>query len=1128
MSLFRVAATATLLGVIALATSTAAASLPNPYEALEGARLGPAPYAVVEQVFWVQVPLPPETEVRVQAPEGLALIDQTRPGPGRKFTRLYFRADRPVREAEVVLTPAGAEPMRVPLTVRSYREDIEAQTASRPELDPKQAKLGRSYYDDEVLSIARENLKNHPKLGDAIKAATRFDRMSDEELWSEFPSWNVPRNCYSNWPCPDCGASIFKHSGFYPWQRTGQRFKCKCPDCGKLFPSNDFAGGDLTSGDTPDDGWGFDPGTGKRDEFAAWIGYWSHHQVWQQGGRIRRLGLRYLLFGDEQAAHRAAILLARIAYVYPGMDMRWQQVHSTYLRPGRALIDGNWERNNLLVPLLQTYDAIFEAIDHDQALVDFLKTKDPTIQTPADVKRLFDMYLVQLFGWDWMYRGLSGGNQGQREKDFANMILCANIPQATDIWLKELFTHAYNSGTNKGGVDDQSWVNNLTREGITVVNGLGYALGYLSSKSDAAYVFSRINHPTWTARTNLYDPEAYPKLRAEYDAWIDMLCAGQFGPQYGDSGAARAARYPKGIIAGQTRHYLRAYGKWPTDKIARALADAGSSKPQLFERDVWPQVQRRVADLGPQPPAQSRVLDGTGFAILESRPQAEQLEDRAAIALRYGYGIGHHHHDNLNVEMWAHNDSVSPELGYPCWTHPMGNTSFVAHHNTGMIDHRGQYSGGIGKGALEMFAAAPEASFADVSSEPNGFPNRMYRRAVCLADAPDGNVYLLDILRLAGGKVRTYCFHGPAFDGFGSSLKFGEKQPGAWQVDLANFGRRLQPNILDPQNAASDGDAWADWACDNNDMNVRLTMLGEQGRRYVTARCAKSDLPPLRYLFAEDEAEDGASQFVALWEPYVGRPFIQSIEKLSVQGVQDAEYQPVALRVSLAGGQVDTFIYSQQPDAELTVGELTFQGSFGYWSELDNEPRCAHLVNGTTLRTGDAGIAGATARYEATVTSVDHTNKRVTLDQRLPTDGSLEGLMIHFRFGPHRTAYKIVKVLEPGNVVQVDLDALIYRSRVDEVAQDGTHLIAELDPRLPPSGGANPHGYYDGALATNEAMTAVHRVVSTQGTTIHLDPPASEGAFTDTDGDGREMVKMYDYGPGDAAVVYVSVFRQMR
>ncbi len=1107
--------------------------LPDPWAESEEPQIGPAPVPVMEQVFWVQLPLAPDVEVEVAAPEGVKLLDRTKPGQ-RSFTRLYFRADRGMKSAQITLTPAGGQKISVPLTVKAYREDIEEHIKAVPGVDFSARKQGRSYYTDELIAIAKENMEAYPALVDGLQAKRRFDEMSDDELWRAYPSWNVPRQCYSNWPCPKCGEVIFQKSGFYPWGRSyADPFKAKCPVCGQLFPTNDFANDDFTSGEYPDDGWGYDPGTG-RAEAMAWVAYYNHHVVWQTGGYLNDMALRYLLLGDEETAHRVGILLGRLAYVYPGLNYRWQQARSRYLgRTGRALVDGNWERNNLLVPTLRAYDAIFDHIDQDTELVEFLHSKDPTINSPADVKALLDTYLVQVFGWDWMRRELTGGSQGSREQDMAEFIVCANMGEISDRWLEELFTHAWNGGLNKGGFDDAVMVNALSREGHTLVSGTGYAIGYLNSKSDMSEILSRVKSEKWAARCNLYDEKLYPKLRAEYDLWIDMLLAGQFIPQYGDSGNGRTARAPDGMPANHFRAYARAYGRWPDDRIARAIHLAGEKPPQLFEPDVWPHVQAQVAKVGPEPPLQSRVMDGAGFVMLESRSDAEQLDNRAAIAFRYGYGQGHQHQDNLNVEIFAKGESLAPELGYPCWAHPLGATGDTAHHCTGMIDRSRQYNGAIGKGWLEMFAKAPEASFADVASAPAGFPNRMFRRAVCLADAPDNNVYLFDVLRLAGGTTRTYCFHGPMHDDFTSNLQFGPRSEEPFH--LTSVSRRLNNNILEPQEAEADGDVWADWKFRDKVLHIRLGILGQPPatgtepveRKCFTARYAKTDVPDIRFLFAEEAAENGVSEFVALWQPYTQAPFIRSIERLEVQPSGDVvmgEFSPVAVRVTLAGGQVDTFIYTHDPQAELRVGDLEFQGSFGYWSEQEGRLRCLHLVNGTKLAQRGQGVIEAVPSFRATATAVDLVANTVTLDTELPVGKALAGQMIYFRNGPHRTAYHIVEVTEPGNLVKLDLNALIYRSKIEGVGEKDNCVLCEMPLVMPPSGGPEPYSYYDGAFVTGEDFQAAYRVSGIEPGKLFLDRPVDLSQFPDADGDGRQMVYIYDFGPGEQVTVYNSVF----
>ncbi|MDH7571422.1 MAG: hypothetical protein QHJ73_17745, partial [Armatimonadota bacterium] len=483
-------------------------------------------------------------------------------------------------------------------------------------------------------------------------------------------------------------------------------------------------------------------------------------------------------------------------------------------------------------------------------------------------------------------------------------------------------------------------------------------------------------------------------------------------------------------------------------------------------------------------------------------------------------GRGHHHQDNLNIEMFARGLSMAPELGYPCWAHPMGSTSHVAHHNTGMIDRSPQYSGAIAHGTLELFAGAPEASFADVSAAPAGFPHRVYRRAVCLADAPGGNAYLVDILRLAGGKVRTCCFHGPAHDGFQSNLPFA---PAGEALEVGPIGRGLSNNIVGVESATFDGDAWGDWKCLDGPARFRLTYLGEPGRRYLAANCAKPDIPPVRFFFAEEEKPDGASQFLSLWQPYEGRPFIEKAELLPVDGAPAGEYPPVALRVTLAGGQVDTFLYSWTPQALLRAGDLQFRGSFGYWSEKDGRLRALHLVNGERLCRGRDGVSGVAPAFVARVRTANLATNTLTLDAPLPAELRAPGQLLFLRNGPRRAAYHLAQTRAGGREVRLDLNGILFRSKLLGTSDDGRQLVTEISPPLEASGGF-PAGYYNGAVVTGEDLVPRGRVARVEGNRIHLDGTMSTGDFPDLDGDGRRMVCLYDVGPGDEVVAYRSVF----
>ncbi|MBU0607804.1 MAG: hypothetical protein KKI08_07935, partial [Armatimonadetes bacterium] len=270
-------------------------------------------------------------------------------------------------------------------------------------------------------------------------------------------------------------------------------------------------------------------------------------------------------------------------------------------------------------------------------------------------------------------------------------------------------------------------------------------------------------------------------------------------------------------------------------------------------------------------------------------------------------------------------------------------------------------------------------------------------------------------------------------------------------------------------------------------------------------------------------------QFVAVWQPYVGQPFIEKIERLKAsagpgaQGAPPADFGVVAVRVTLTGGQVDTFLYDFSSDTPYKCGDIEFQGSFGYWSEQDGKLRCAHLVNGTKLLKGGVGIAQAAPALRARITGIDLTDNIVTLDRKLPVGEELKGRMLFLRGGAHRTAWRIAEVLPPGDKVRLECNSIIFRSRIDGLSDDGLSVATELAPPIEQTRGIKP-GYYDGALVTDEAQRARFRVARVEGGKVVLDRPAKLNDFADSDGDGRRMLFIYDHGEGDEAVLYNNVF----
>ncbi len=306
----------------------------------------------------------------------------------------------------------------------------------------------------------------------------------------------------------------------------------------------------------------------------------------------------------------------------------------------------------------------------------------------------------------------------------------------------------------------------------------------------------------------------------------------------------------------------------------------------------------------------------------------------------------------------------------------------------------------------------------------------------------------------------------------------------------------------------------------------RMHMLGQPQREYLTARFGKPDSPPIRMFFAQDQKAGGQSEFVSVWEPYEGESFIEKVERLEISGGNEPEgFDPVAVRVTLAGGRTDTILYTYDAASLHRIGDIEFRGSFGYISEQNGLLRALHLVGGDTLLKSGEGIRAQVPGYTARVIEADLDTYRFTLDRTLPADGRLDGRQLRVLAGGgiHRVSYTIRQVLPPGDVVEVNLSPLIFQSPVESIDEGARTIFAEIPPTVEEKSFRCPPGFYNGALLTDETRTARYRVQRVDGKRIVVGP-VKAADFRARDVFDREMLYIYDFGEGDTVTVDGSVF----
>jgi oligo-alginate lyase len=630
-----------------------------------------------------------------------------------------------------------------------------------------------------------------------IELADQWRDRSDDELWSMMFASTLPRSwmVWSNGHCPACKADV----PMYTWHidALAMPWKVQCPHCRQQFPTNDFArfhdsGLDqhgtfdpsradrslLFNAEHPDPDhplhkFGVDDGTGYVDGENRWrfIGAYLIYGQWKQliVGGIKSLAAAYLMTGDEVYAHKAAILLDRVADLYPAFDYLEQGVVYEVRQPtGNGYVsiwhDANLETRELAVAL----DAIRPGIAEDAELVAFLSQKSTRHQTPVAKTTLQDILTN-------MERGLLHDPLANPHK------IHSNYPQ------QELTTITIH--TVLGWPDNRGQVLDMLDPVIARATAFD---GTTGEKGLANYTsFAANQMAIFLGQYARVDPEflkelhqRQPRLTQMWRFFIDTLCLGRYYPLSGDSGyfAGPIDRYVgvyalerHGMDATQThvQHLLapsmysfiwqlyELSGDPPFVQLLHHM-NGGTLEglPHDLARDDAAEIQRRA----------QQVLDehGTDLAIGSVNMQEWCLailrsgkgEHARALWLDYDSGGGHGHFDGMNLGLFACGLDLMPDNGYPPvqfggWNTPKAQWYLrSAAHNTVVVDGKDS-AAGSGKTTLWVV----EDGFAAITaSAPNLIGGEQFDRTAMLIDISDEDFYVVDVFRVAGGSDHARFF----------------------------------------------------------------------------------------------------------------------------------------------------------------------------------------------------------------------------------------------------------------------------------------------------------------------------------------------------------------------------------
>ena len=853
---------------------------------------------------------------------------------------------------------------------------------------PASAREASVFFPPELVARAKANIAEYPwaakQKKNIIEAARPWMKLSDEELWGLMFGPTIHRSwmVFSDGYCPSCKKPV----PMYTWEVDALAYpwKVRCPHCKQYFPKNDFkafykSGLDehgifdpkkadrslLFNAEHPDPKdplhmFGVDDANGylegdaerssvpiRRDKRWRFIGAYLIYGQWKQAvlNGIRNLAAAYVVTGDPKYAHKAGILLDRVADLYPTFDFMTQA----------DLYDGRNQANGYVSvwhdaceetrELALGYDMVFDGIKDDKALVEFLsrKAKEVKLENPKA-----------------SFEDISRNIEGRILLDALNNVpkISSNYPrtQVTQIVINETLGNRDAANAILDPMLEQA----TAVDGVTGEKGLvDYTAHTIKGVANLLGLLARID-PDFLKETLKRHPRVHDMYRFHIDTW----CLGKYYPLVGDCGwfACQRDQYQgvefyKGFdpapymyafslspsmftflwqlyeLTGDTA-LVQAFYHANDDKVDGLPYDLFADDPAALQKAVKNVIQR----VGPTPRLKSVNKEQWHLAILRSGDGA----DARALWMEYDAWGGHGHANCMELGLFAKGLDLMPDFGYKPvnyggWGSPKavwyGKT---AAHNTVVVDGLDQ---GNGAGTTTLWADGRQFH-AIRASGPTCMGGKQFERTAALIDVSDKGSYVLDVFRVIGGSDHAK-FMGSHF-GQVTTQGIDLKPSGDY-----DYGTEMRNFQCDP----SPKPGWsADWKIEDkykflppdSEVHLRYTDLTTGAQASVAEAWVAiggyydtNDEAWIPRIMVRRQSKDAplASTFIAVMEPYEKQSAITGIRRLALETEDGTPYPDsfAAVEVSLVGGGKDLLISA---DAESAHG-IIVQKNWGVRTDAE-------------------------------------------------------------------------------------------------------------------------------------------------------------------------------------------------
>ena len=1069
----------------------------------------------------------------------------------------------------------------------------------------RDGKVGSTYYTPERVAAARENIEKYDWAKSTAKTAVaKADKYLEhvETIYNIITNHTIPRTSYLGTDddpnvgmCMYCGKTLTKkwivNTLVRPW-------KIQCPDCSRMFPSNDFdkfyrlgldehgefnrqlaleengilcgrgernedgeyvvfeqyadnpygygdpngnlynklykelytsnidpfaktqigqGWGDFkVGGDSgiPSEGyfWGVDDSLGYdtgrvhpngEKEIHRYVGLFNYFGIWYNHANkeqpvvfasLSAFRDAYLYTGEKKYARAGAIILDRVADLYPDFDYMLDCPKLVTSGKGNGKISGYIHENFVNRPFTTSYDAFFDIYDDPQVIsflseyakkwnLDNKKTDGELLRQNVENNILYETFNA-------VKKAQIKGNFGMQQDTLTKAAVILDRAPDTAEMIDFTMRAGESAGTYvTGGSLYSGIMNNLDRDGYGNEGSLSYNGIFSSSFTEV------INTLSYYDKVKAkYDLINNPKVIASFTLGADTIIAGMQHANIGDASATfggnrKYTSYKDQWLLGlqTTGDPLFAQLLYLTNgKSAKGLRyDIFTRNPESPEK----LVEEIIEKYGEFDLSRSDMLTGYGFAALRGGVKYADVSSGTRentmhdFWMYFGGGdvTTHKHREINNLGVSAFGLDITPDHGYggSGGLASQGNNveywiEGTLSHNTVMVNDAQQSRYAFtfplhfeDAGAVQIMDVDAPQAYEDITDT--------YRRTVVSIDIDDSIAYALDFFRIVGGDEHLYSFHSMSEESVVDGVTFVRQPQGSYagveyEVGDIYYSRTDGFNCLENVERAVYPDSREysiDWKITdyrktvsaNRDLHLKLTQINDFDASEVVRAdglCIDDPSNPRNtdYLLVRRSGENLDTLFTSVIEPYEDESKIKSIENASVVRADGGEIRESdavkAVRVELTTGRVDYVVYSARNDVEYRIDDLFdfcgFVGVYTVNAEDSSDVVRTYINDGTKL--GDVVLESAALEGEVIdfTDALNYNDGKPILDNYLEVTAncdvapeSLIGKMIVIENdGVENGAYIIRSAEKSGNNYILGTgDVNFYRALADD---NETHI----------------------------------------------------------------------------------------